>query len=91
LMGTSIHGTVEEQECGGKLEAEDTGVMELIQTGIGISNGEELVHQVANVEILTVAQDLFLKLRCTMLPTICPATEIGWQGTWTYMLTVSCG
>ena len=40
LMGTSIHGTVEEQECGGKLEAEDTGVMELIQTGIGISNGE---------------------------------------------------
>ena len=39
-MGTSTHGTAEEQECGEKLEAEDTGVMELIQTGIGTTNGE---------------------------------------------------
>ena len=39
-MGITIHGAVEEPECGGRLEVEGGDVMELIQIGIGDTCGE---------------------------------------------------
>ena len=39
-MDINTHGMVEEQECGGRLEAGGTDVMVLIQTETGATNGE---------------------------------------------------
>ena len=40
LTDTGTLGMAEGQECGGRLEVEDTAVVELIQTGTGATNGE---------------------------------------------------